>query len=123
MCKGFNHSLLRTLYAVCEGLRMLPSQGKGPVVEQLKTIHETLCGRPLDDRSANGLTLLPLSVSVDGGERVRALAHDMAVALRGSEHLASATMIAELENAERDLAAALDIMVQRRKSVRKSNVK
>ncbi len=110
---SFNHCLLRAIYAVCAGLQMLPSQEKGPVVEQLTTIHGKICNRPLDDRSATGLTLLPLSVSVDGGEMVQKLARDIAVALRGSEHLASATMIVELENAERDLAAVLDEIRQR----------
>ena len=104
---SFNHCLLRAIYAVCAGLQMLPSQEKGPVVEQLTTIHGKICNRPLDDRSATGLTLLPLSVSVDGGEMVRALAHDMALALRDSEHSA---IVVELKNAERDLAAVMDTM-------------
>ncbi len=108
--RNFNHCLLRAIYAACEGLQMLSSQEKGPAIEQLKNIHGKICNRPLDDRNADGLTLLPLSVSVDGGEMVQVLARDMAVALRGSEHSASATMIVELENAERDLAAVLDTM-------------
>jgi hypothetical protein len=104
------------MYAVCEGIQMLPSQEKVPVVDQLITLHGKMHNVPLDDQNADGTVLLRSSDVVTIGEMVQVLARDIVAILRAwyAEDTACTTMIVELEESERDFTAVLDTVRQRR---------